>query len=176
MGKSVVLAQLGAAVTRAQLRGDGLGEQDQRLVPIKIPLVVLADFMLRNKLRGVAAGAQSFRQYLREHEKLTPSRVEFLQHVFKHGNLLLLLDGLDEATTQVENVLCWIDEIMKTYPRLRVVLSSRSVSGVDQTALESRGFRILSIQPLTPSQVRVRINCTLSRARFHTSFISSISF
>ena len=154
-GKSVVLAQLGVAVAGAP--SDGEDSVEQRVLPLKITLVTLASMMRQTTGEGAAtaAGVGLLRRYLREHEKLAPPRVECLARSLSHGALLLLLDGLDEATTQVESVLQWVDEMSAAHPRLRVVISSRPVSGVDPSAMGARGFRILHVQPLASSQVCV---------------------
>ena len=153
-GKSVVLAQLGVAVAGAP--SDGEDSVEQRVLPLKIPLVALASMMRQTTGEGAAAGGVGLlRRYLSEHEKLAPPRVECLARSLSHGAMLLLLDGLDEATMQVESVLQWVDEMSAAHPRLRVVLSSRPVSGVDPSAMGARGFRILHVQPLASSQVCV---------------------
>ena len=155
-GKSVVLAQLGVAVAGAP--SDGEDSAEQRVLPLKIPLITLASMMRQTMGEGAAAGGVDLlRRYLSEHEKLAPPRVECLARSLSHGAMLLLLDGLDEATTQVESVLRWVDEMSAAHPRLRVVLSSRPVSGVDPSAMGARGFRVLQVQPLTSSQVCVRV-------------------
>ena len=142
-GKSVVLAQLGIAAARQT------GSAAQPLLPLKVPLVAFAKMV-----EGTGEqGAGLLWQYLRERENLAPHRIACLERALTHGAVLLLLDGLDEATSQVESVLRWVDEMSAAYP-LRVVLSSRPVAGADQSALAPRGFRFLQVQPLTPSQVR----------------------
>ena len=153
-GKSVVLAQLGVAMAGAP--SDGEDSAEQRVLPLKIPLVALASIMRQTTSEGTAEGGVGLlRRYLSEHEKFTPPRVECLARSLSHGAMLLLLDGLDEATTQVESVLQWVDEMSAAHPRLRVVLSSRPVSGVDPSAMGARGFRILHVQALASSQVCV---------------------
>ena len=143
-GKSVVLTQLGVAVAGAP--SDGEDSAEQRVLPLKIPLVALASIMRQTTSEGAAGGGVGLlRRYLSEHEKFTPPRVECLARSLSHGAMLLLLDGLDEATTQVESVLRWVDEMSAAYPRLRVVLSSRPVTGVDPSAMGARGFRILLV-------------------------------
>ena len=48
------------------------------------------------------------------------------------------------------------------YPQLRVVLSSRSVTGVDPSAMCARGYRVLQVKPLMLPQVYVRVaRCVL---------------
>ena len=155
-GKSMVLSQFGLAVVRTQLQRNDRASVDHCVLPLKIPLVTLAGMMRSQPLaEDEAAGGLGvvMRQYLFEFEKLTPSRVDCLERMLTRGAVLLLLDGLDEATDQIERVLCWVDEMLAAYPRLRVVLSSRPVRGVDQGSLESRGFRILQLEPLTALQV-----------------------
>ena len=179
-GKSVVLAQLGVAVAGAL--SDGEDSAEQRVLPLKIPLVTLASMMRQTTGEGAtAAGVCLLRRYLSEHEKLAPPRVECLARSLSHGAMLLLLDGLDEATTQVESVLQWVDEMSAAHPRLRVVLSSRPVSGVDPSAMGARGFRILHVQPLASSQVCVcvcvcvtSLCVVLSLAREARLFLSRI--
>ena len=143
-GKSVVLAQLGIAAARNK------HSAKQPVLPLKVPLVAFGAIVEGTSERG----AGLLRQYLSKHEKLAPRRVMCLEQALTHGALLLLLDGLDEATTQIKSVLQWVDEMTAAHPRLRVVLSSRPIAGVDQSALAPRGFRFLQVQPLTPSQVR----------------------
>ena len=120
------------------------------MLPLKIPLVALGAMMEGTSERG----AGLLRRYLSERENLAPRRVECLEQALTHGAIMILLDGLDEATTQIASVLDWIDDMTAAHPRLRVALSSRPVAGVDRSALASRGFRFLQVQPLTPSQVR----------------------
>ena len=154
-GKSVVLAQLAVAVAGAP--SDGEDSAEQRVLPLKISLVTFARMMRQTTDEGTAAGGVGLlRRYLSEHEKLAPPRVECLARSLLHGATLLLLDGLDEATTEVEGVLHWINEMSANYPQLRVVLSSRPVEGVDSSAMGARGYRVLQVQPLTSSQVCVR--------------------
>ena len=91
---------------------------------------------------------------MREHEKLPLARVSCLAQSLARGATLLLLGGLDEATTHIEGVLRWIDDVSSACPRLRVVVSSRPVSNVYPSAMTTRGFRVLQVQPLTTAQVR----------------------
>ena len=143
-GKSVALAQLSIAAARQT------GSAKQPVLPLKIPLVAFGAMIGETSERGTGL----LWQYLSERENLAPSRVACLERALTHGAMMLLLDGLDEATTQIETVLQWLDEITAAHPRLRVVMSSRPVAGVDQSALASRGFRFLQVEPLAPSQVR----------------------
>ena len=128
------------------------------MLPLKIPLVAFGALMGGTSERGTGL----LRQYLSEHEHLAPRRVACLERALTHGAVVLLLDGLDEATTQIETVLRWVDEMTAAHPRLRVVLSSRPVAGVDQSALASRGFRFLRVEPMAPSQVRRSHGCRVA--------------
>ena len=103
-GKSIVLAQLGVAAAGAP--SDGEDSAEQSVLPLKILLVVFASMMRQTTGEGAAAGVVGLlRRYLSEHEKLAPPRVGCLVRSLSRGATLLLLDGLDEATTQTENVL-----------------------------------------------------------------------
>ena len=64
------------------------------------------------------------------------------------GQALLLIDGIDEVPRQERHALRdWLAELVGSYPRVRVVVSSRP-HAVEDLDLERLGFDIADLQPM----------------------------
>lgn len=64
------------------------------------------------------------------------------------GGLLILIDGIDETSYDLqERTLSWLDDIVRSYPACRYVVTSRH-GGRWAPLLESRSFAIAEVLPL----------------------------
>ena len=79
------------------------------------------------------------------------SRVpDYVRHTFRNGNVLLLLDGLDELPPENINIgVEFLQQLLKTYPKIRIVTTG---CPEQLCSLIGLGFIPLSLFPWGPSQ------------------------
>ena len=69
------------------------------------------------------------------------------------GQLMILLDGLDEAPHAAQHpLLLWIDDLSNQYPRLRMIIATRPVSSSSLEGL-SRSWEVVHMQSLTQDRI-----------------------
>jgi formylglycine-generating enzyme required for sulfatase activity len=116
-----------------------------------LPAGMLPVFLPLRHLRDTTDGLHGFlQQQLAERQLLMDER--FGERLFKRGNLLLLLDGLDEIADADKRAQAarWIDEALNQ-PGCRVVVTSRFAGYTDGARLSPR-FLELHIRPLGAEQ------------------------
>lgn len=69
------------------------------------------------------------------------------------GRVLLIVDGLDESTTQnrIDRLLPWLEDIIRTFPRTRIVVTSRP-AGYPPGWLTELGFTECDLAPFDGDQ------------------------
>lgn len=68
-----------------------------------------------------------------------------IKHLASKGHLVLLLDGFDEIPeSYVQNALLEIDKLQKLYPKTKIIVSSRPLSGIQNLV----GFDVYELSPL----------------------------
>lgn len=71
-----------------------------------------------------------------------------IKHLASKGHLVLLLDGFDEIPeSYIKKALLEIDRLQKLYPKTKIIVSSRPLSGVQQVV----GFDVYDLSPLQDS-------------------------
>ncbi|SNT47266.1 MULTISPECIES: NACHT domain-containing NTPase [unclassified Pseudomonas] len=71
-----------------------------------------------------------------------------IKHLAAKGHIVLLLDGFDEIPdSYVKKALLEIDKLQKLYPKTKIIVSSRPLSGVQQVV----GFDVYDLSPLKDS-------------------------
>jgi formylglycine-generating enzyme required for sulfatase activity len=120
---------------------------------IQLPAGMLPVFLPLRDLRDVEGGFDAFfREQLRNpHLKARP---DFGERLLKRGNLLVLLDGLDEIAeaSRRERVSRWIEEASHSYPNCCFVVTSRFAGYVPKVHLGAE-FLEMHIRPLSEDQV-----------------------
>jgi formylglycine-generating enzyme required for sulfatase activity len=112
------------------------------MIPVFLPL---------RHVKDPALGLHGFlEQQLAERQLLMGN--QFGERLFRRGNLLLLLDGLDEVADpeQRARVARWIDEALNL-PACRLVVTSRFAGYTGHARLSER-FLELHLRPLTAAQ------------------------
>jgi hypothetical protein len=121
--------------------------------PINSPGSMLPVFLPLRELGDLNSGLDAFIQDQLDSPHLkTPSG--FGERLLTRGNLLLLLDGLDEVAdlSQRECVARWITDALKYHPTCRFVVTSR-FAGYSPTVRLSEDFLEMHIRSLTEEQV-----------------------
>ncbi len=120
---------------------------------IGLPANTLPVFLPLRELEDLDHGLEAFiqRQLDSPHLK-TPQG--FGERLLRRGNLLFLLDGLDEVADlpQRERVAKWIGEAVRSHPTCRFVVTSR-FAGYSPGVRLSEDFLEMHIRPLSPDQV-----------------------
>ena len=113
------------------------------MVPVFLPL---------RELGSTGEGLDRFIQAQLDKPHLsTPA--DFGREMLDRGNLLILLDGLDEVADpgQRKQVSRWIENALKAYPDCRFVVTSRFAGYTPEARLDAR-FLDMHIRPLTKPQ------------------------
>ncbi|MBO0804274.1 MAG: NACHT domain-containing protein [Nocardiopsaceae bacterium] len=72
----------------------------------------------------------------------------------RSGRALLLIDGIDEIVeSQRYDVRNWLGELIRLYPEVRVVVTSRPAA-TEADWLRAEGFRAAFLEPLSPADLR----------------------
>jgi hypothetical protein len=74
----------------------------------------------------------------------------------RDGRCLLLLDGLDEApdAKQMAQLSRWVEKLYNSFPKVRIVLSSRSASYRGDAVLRLKHHRTLNLAPMEGPEIR----------------------
>ncbi len=118
-----------------------------------LPPGMLPVFLALRNLENTQSGLDDFIQAeLTQPHLDTPKN--FGKRLLKRGNLLLLLDGLDEVAdiTKREEVARWIVGAVKAHPDCRLVITCR-FAGYSPTVKLSADFLEMHLRPLTEAQV-----------------------
>jgi formylglycine-generating enzyme required for sulfatase activity len=119
---------------------------------IDLPAGMLPVFLPLRDLRDLDQGLDAFieAQLDSPHLKTPPG---FGERLLQRGNLLFLLDGLDEVAdlSQREKVAKWIVEAVRSHPDCRFVVSSR-FAGYSPGVRLSEDFLEMHIRPLSADQ------------------------
>ena len=119
---------------------------------IDLPAGMLPVFLPLRDLRDLDHGLDAFieAQLDSPHLKTPPG---FGERLLQRGNLLFLLDGLDEVAdlSQREKVAKWIVEAVRSHPDCRFVVSSR-FAGYSPGVRLSEDFLEMHIRPLSADQ------------------------
>jgi formylglycine-generating enzyme required for sulfatase activity len=118
-----------------------------------LPKGMLPVFLPLRELKNLDSGLDAFIQAQLDHRHLaTPQG--FGKQLLEHGNLLFLLDGLDEVADlkQREKVAGWIADAVKELPSCRFVVTCR-FAGYSHTVRLNEDFLEMHIRPLSGDQV-----------------------
>ncbi len=120
---------------------------------IGLPANMLPVFLPLRDLRDLDQGLEAFIHDQLHSPHLNTSK-GFGERLLKRGNLLFLLDGLDEVAdlSQREGVAGWIGEALKSQPSCRFVVTSR-FAGYSPSVRLSEDFLEMHIRPLDAEQV-----------------------
>jgi formylglycine-generating enzyme required for sulfatase activity len=119
---------------------------------------MLPVFLPLRELKDLKRGRDTFIQnQLNSPHLKTPQG--FGKRLLLRGNLLLLLDGLDEVANeqQREQVAGWIRDALQLHPSCRFVVTSR-FAGYIQKARLGEHFLEMHLRPLTEKQVEIFIH------------------
>ena len=79
-----------------------------------------------------------------------------VKYLASKGYLVLLLDGFDEIIESCLNeTIVELDDFQRRYPKLKIIVSSRPGSGIQQMA----GFEVLDLTPLTEDDYGPFLKC-----------------
>ncbi len=135
-GKTTHLKRLLLFCLRGGLKELGLPED---MIPVFLPL---------RELKNLSGGLDDFiqEQFNKDHFR-TPEG--FGERMRKRGNLLFLLDGLDEVSEakQREKVSRWLEKALPLYSDCRFVVTCRFAGYTDRVQLDA-GFLEMHVQPL----------------------------
>ena len=120
---------------------------------IGLPANMLPVFLPLRDLRDLDRGLEAFIQDQLHSPHLNTSK-GFGERLLQRGNLLFLLDGLDEVAelSQREGVAGWIGEALKSHSSCRFVVTSR-FAGYSPSVRLSEDFLEMHIRPLDAEQV-----------------------
>ncbi len=132
-----------------------------------LPRGMLPVFLPLRELRDLESGLEVFIESQLDHRHLRMPE-GFGRRLLERGNLLLLLDGLDEVADAEERqrVVAWIDEAASDYPDCRLLVSCRFAGyGVQTTQGEGRTrvrlserFLELHLRPLSTRQAEAFVH------------------
>lgn len=100
---------------------------------------------------------------------------EFFKEYLKHGKCLVMLDGLDEVsgTVNKKKVSEWVDSQVRSYPRSRLIVTSRP-QGYRMASLQTA--RVLEVMPFNAGQIqRFLENWYLAHARIDAGAFDATS-
>lgn len=105
------------------------------------------------ELKSLGKGLDAFIQYQLQSPHLQTAE-GFGKRLLERGNLLFLLDGLDEVSSlsERERVANWITEAIRSHPTCRFVVTCR-FAGYSETVQLKEDFLEMHIRPLTADQV-----------------------
>lgn len=120
---------------------------------IGLPNNMLPVFLPLRELKSLDKGLDAFIQDQLQSPHLQTAK-GFGKRLLKRGNLLFLLDGLDEVASlsERERVANWITEAIRSHPTCRFVVTCR-FAGYSDTVQLKEDFLEMHIRPLTEDQV-----------------------
>lgn len=118
-----------------------------------LPGCMLPIFLPLRDLKDLDVGLESVVQDQLSENRHLKTPEDFGERLLKRGNLLYLLDGLDEVADleQREKVAKWIVEALPAYPDCRFVVTCR-FAGYSPTVRLSEQFLEMHIRPFTSDQ------------------------
>lgn len=121
----------------------------QDMIPVFLPL---------RELKNLDEGLDAFIQSQLQSPHLQTAK-DFGKRLLERGNLLFLLDGLDEVAdlSERERVAKWITEAVRSHPTCRFVVTCR-FAGYSKTVQLKEDFLEMHIRPLTQDQVGRFVN------------------
>ncbi|KYF61383.1 NACHT domain-containing protein [Sorangium cellulosum] len=141
-GKSTLLAYLATRAARGELATSAPG-RDPASIPFLVPVRALQQATASPEEIARAAGAEAW----------------FVEAALRRGRALLLVDGLDEARTQVAGkVLPGLTAMLEDHPATSVVVTTRPAAAPDQEETAPRGFARARLLPMTRDEVGVFID------------------
>ncbi|HEX4704940.1 MAG TPA: NACHT domain-containing protein [Pseudonocardiaceae bacterium] len=142
-GKTTFLVRLRLLAARRLFGGDATGGPD--VMPFFVPLRRFADSDLPGLEDLVAIDARAL---------VGERPTGWASSIFRDGRGLLLVDGLDELTTDRRaDALAWLGELVAAYPRSRFVVTSRP-SALDPDWADEHGFVTFDLLPLSDIGIR----------------------
>lgn len=97
-----------------------------------------------------------------------PIPEEWVHRQFVSGQALLLVDGVDELTSQQrDKVRTWLRDLLTRYPSVRVVVTSRPTAVTPKWLLRER-FRSIVLEPMNPADIQVFLR------RWHQALLVSL--
>lgn len=116
----------------------------QDMIPVFLPL---------RELKNLDEGLDVFIQAQLQSPHLQTAK-GFGKRLLERGNLLFLLDGLDEVAdlSERERVSGWITEAIRSHPTCRFVVTCR-FAGYSETVQMKEDFLEMHVRPLTQDQV-----------------------
>jgi hypothetical protein len=118
-----------------------LSSDDEKKLPIFIPLALLNDYSRESIIRGCIHQLQSYGDAIRDNKSGQRTILEKMGQ----GEIHLFFDGLDEVSSKYENYLKTIFAISKDFPNCRIIISCRSTISLPPT----NGFFELKVAPFT---------------------------
>ncbi len=167
-GKSTLLSYVGLRLAEVQLgeqQGAEIGDHGSAsfrpalgaewthgaMLPIRAVLRELASWLSTLADRPKAGSAALFWRWLAEHQSLSSDLIDFFHRQLDTGQLLLLLDGLDEVPgDQLALVMGTIRALADTAGTSRVVVSCR-VLDYQQTSRQLAGWPAETIIAFSPA-------------------------
>ncbi|HCM67677.1 MAG TPA: hypothetical protein DIS62_01570, partial [Candidatus Kerfeldbacteria bacterium] len=124
---------------------------------IGLPNDMIPVFLPLRELKSLDEGLDAFIQDQLQSPHLQTAE-GFGKRLMERGNLLFLLDGLDEVASlsDRERVANWITEAIRSHPTCRFVVTCR-FAGYSQTVQLKEDFLEMHIRPLTKDQVEIFI-------------------
>ena len=120
---------------------------------IGLPNDMIPVFLPLRELKNLDKGLDVFIQSQLQSPHLQTAK-GFGKRLLERGNLLFLLDGLDEVAdlSERERVSGWITEAIRSHPTCRFVVTCR-FAGYSETVQMKEDFIEMHIRPLTQDQV-----------------------
>ncbi|WP_437924524.1 NACHT domain-containing protein [Sorangium sp. So ce291] len=141
-GKSTLLAYLATRAARGEL-ATPTSRREPASIPFLVPVRALQDPPASPEGIAHAVGAEAW----------------FVEAALRRGRALLLIDGLDEARTQVAGkVLPALTATLDAYPGNSVIVTTRPAAAPGQDETAPRGFARARLLPMTRDEVGVFID------------------
>ena len=128
------------------------------LCQLGLPTDMIPVFLPLRELKDLSVGLSDFIQSRLNHRHLkTPDG--FGERMLKRGNLLFLLDGLDEVADPAQRmeVSRWIEEALTLYSNCRFVVTCRFAGYTDRVQLNAH-FLEMHIRPLDEKEAKAFIH------------------
>ena len=140
-GKTTLLRYL----ARTFATGGTVEGVDASFLPVLVPL---RDWVRK----GLGLTAENLKRYAVSDEIADDCPDDFFQRALRDGMCLLLLDGMDEVTTETQRneVAAQIERLRSSYPDARIVVTSRP-AGYEGVSL--RGFSVVRVEDFRPEDV-----------------------
>ncbi|WP_437731200.1 NACHT domain-containing protein [Sorangium sp. So ce1335] len=141
-GKSTLLAYLATRAARGELATSNPGGEPES-IPFLLPVRALHEAAASPEGIARAAGAEPW----------------FVEAALRRGRALLLVDGLDEARTEVTGkVLPTLAATLDAHPGSSVVVTTRPVAAPGRGETAPRGFARARLLPMTRDEVTAFID------------------